>query len=174
MLHLNYWQTKLEWKFGTLHLGPTLTYHLPGFYLRTGFLNHHPFMSLLVSILYQCFFSLLTSNSNSDSLYPLFPLFFSLLMFQSLKSINNSINSKRKKERDKELIIKFGSTNNYSGAGRYLTYHIILCLKYYMWGGGRETWTVHKKVAVIIIQHNLTKKWPSMTSWKENKLLHLT
>ena len=27
----------------TLHLAPTLFYHLPGFYLKTGFLNPHPF-----------------------------------------------------------------------------------------------------------------------------------
>ena len=26
----------------TLHLAPTLFYHLPGFYLKSGFLNPHP------------------------------------------------------------------------------------------------------------------------------------
>ena len=32
----------------TLHFSPTLFYHLPGFYLKTGFLNPHPFSLILV------------------------------------------------------------------------------------------------------------------------------
>ena len=34
---------KLNKNLETLHLAPTLFYHLPGFYLKTGFLNPHPF-----------------------------------------------------------------------------------------------------------------------------------
>ena len=48
----------------TLHLAPTLFYHLPGFYLKPGFLNLYPF-SLLQTFI--CYFSLFSMVKNIQS-----------------------------------------------------------------------------------------------------------